>query len=109
MTILWPNNSGFNIISINIRSISPLTKLSKFKSVISNFYKLPAVISVQETWFKRDIVQIYELPGYKSVHCCRSDGHGGTPLYIRDILNFGDVVCLSEVVIRYHRFKVGRC
>lgn len=78
------NNDLLNIISINIRSISSILKFNKFRTLIAKFSKLPAVIAVQETWFKQNIVQIYSIPGYKAVHCCRSDHFGGTSVFVHE-------------------------
>lgn len=70
------NRSSFNAVSVNIRSISAIDKFNKFKFLISKFPILPNVISVQETWLKKGYEQLYEIPGYNVVHCCRDDGYG---------------------------------
>lgn len=107
------NTNCFNIISVNIRSISSIAKFNRFKAMISKLFTLPAVIAVQETWFKSDVARIYNIPGYKSVHCCRYDGYGGTSLFIRENLQFTDVECKSEgfidsIVLKLQDVKVDR-
>lgn len=82
------SSSLFNIISVNIRSLSSISKFNKFKNVVTTFPKLPDVIAVQETWINQDLVQLYNLPCYKSIHCCRSDTYGGTSVFIRDDIHF---------------------
>lgn len=74
------NSNSFNIISFNIRSVSSIGKFDQFKELIARLPKLPDVIALQETWFNKDITQIYEIPGFTNVHCCREDGYGGTSL-----------------------------
>lgn len=85
-----------NIISINIRSVSSVGKFDKFKSLIASFSKLPDVIAIQETWFQKETMQLYNIPGSASVHCCRMDGYGGTSLFINKQLNYCLQVCKSD-------------
>lgn len=73
----------FSIVSLNVRSISSISKFNKFKTIITQFSKLPDIICIQETWFESTLIQLYNIPGYNSVHCCRSDGYGGTSVFIR--------------------------
>lgn len=89
------NYPFLNIISINIRSISSLVKFNKFKSLVSSLLRLPDIIVVQETWFKKDLLNIYSIPGYKGVHCCRDDAYGGVSLYISEDLKFSVHSCKS--------------
>lgn len=90
---------SLNILSINIRSISSVTKFNKFKNMISSFNKLPSVICIQETWFQSELVNLYKIPGYSTVHCCRRDGYGGTSVYIRDQLEYNVELCESNLFI----------
>lgn len=90
------NNNFFDIISVNIRSISSVNKFNQFKSIIVKLEQLPNIIAVQETWFQSDLVQIYNIPGYNAVHCCRHDGYGGTSLYIRDNIRFSVESCETK-------------
>lgn len=93
------NDKFFNILSVNIRSISSINKFNRFKSIIVQFHDLPDIIAVQETWFQSDLAQIYNIPGYNAVHCCRHDGYGGTSLYVRDYLRFNVEFCESKLNI----------
>ena len=77
------NNQFFNILSVNIRSISSVDKFNKFRSLIAQLNDLPNVIAVQETWFQSDLVQIYNIAGYNAVHCCRFDGWWDLNVYKR--------------------------
>ncbi|XP_075163372.1 uncharacterized protein LOC142236006 [Haematobia irritans] len=104
--------SYFNIMSINIRSLSSVSKFNKFKSLISQLPQLPSVIAIQETWFQKDLVQVYDIPGYKAVHSCRFDSYGGTSIYIRNLLPFSVMEITSEgfidsVVLRLNDVKVN--
>lgn len=90
------NSNYFNLISINVRSVSSLGKFNKFKLLLSQFHKLPNVIAMQETWFSANCVNLYSIPGYKAVHCCRSDGYGGTSIFIAENLIYNVVVNRSE-------------
>lgn len=105
------NINHFNILSVNIRSISSIAKFNKFRSLISSLRILPAVLAVQETWFSSDVAQIYNIPGYKVIHCCRSDGYGGTSVFIREHLQVLDVQCeslgfIDSIVLKLSDFKI---
>lgn len=95
-TISKKNYNFFNIISVNVRSISSINKFNKFKSVLSNFHKLPDIIAIQETWFSKDCVNLYSIPGYCAVHCCRGDGYGGTSFYLANNLSYKLVLNSSD-------------
>lgn len=88
-------NNYFNIISINIRSISSINKFNNFRNTIASFPYLPSLICVQETWFQRELLQLYDISGYNAVHCCRNDGYGGTTIYIRNNLQYSVDICES--------------
>lgn len=77
-----------NILSVNIRSVSSIGKFNKFKYELSKFTMLPDVIAVQETWFSKQCINLYSIPGYEVVHCCRKDGYGGTSVFVKSNLNF---------------------
>lgn len=106
------NSNFFNIVSINFRSVSSVDKFNKFKSLIASFPKLPDIIAVQETWFEKDITQIYKLPGFNSVHCCREDAYGGTTIYINKNIQFTIDICKSSnyverIVVTLNSVKIG--
>ncbi|XP_075158035.1 uncharacterized protein LOC142231305 [Haematobia irritans] len=67
-----------------MRSISSINKFNKLRSLIVKFPILPNVVCIQETWLKKDIVQIYDLEEYRAVHCCRDDSYRGTTIYVRN-------------------------
>lgn len=103
--------SHFNIISVNVRSISSINKFNKFKTIINSFPQLPNVIAIQETWFSSDLVQIYGIPGYNCIHCCRGDSYGGTSVYIRENFQFTVNVCESKmfcemIVLTLENYKI---
>lgn len=95
-----------NILSINVRSVSSLDKFNKFKEMLSNLKVLPDVIAVQETWFNNNLKQIYDVPGFSSVHCCRQDGYGGTSLYVNLKLIYTVETCKSEDFVDYIAVKI---
>lgn len=78
----------FNIVSLNVRSASSLRKFNQLRNFICELYKLPDIIAIQETWFASCTASIYEIQGFNSVHSCRTDGFGGTSIYIRANLNY---------------------
>lgn len=103
--------NNLQILSINIRSISSLTKFNKFKTLIATFSKLPSIICIQETWFQHDIVDLYTIPGYNNIHCCRSDGYGGTSVYIHKDINYSVELCesvnyIESIVISLNDHKI---
>lgn len=86
----------FSFVSINMRSISSITKFNKFKSIIAKLPRLPNIIAIQETWFHKDLVQLYNISGYNAIHSCRSDGYGGTSIFINNNLKYKIKVCESK-------------
>lgn len=72
----------FNVISINARSVASISKFNRFRNEISKFSKLPAIIAIQETWFSSQMLNLYSIFGFDAVNCSRSDGFGGTTIYI---------------------------
>lgn len=99
-------NNFFNVISVNIRSISSIDKFNKFKSLIAQFEILPNIIAVQETWFQKDTSQIYNIPGYNAIHCCRYDGYGGISLFIKDTFTYTVEYCESKQFFEAIRISV---
>lgn len=91
-----PQTSNISIFTINIRSISSISKFNKFKTLIANFPQLPAIICIQETWFQEDCLDLYKIPGYKNVNCCRNDGYGGTSIYVKENIEYSVDLCESE-------------
>lgn len=100
------NGNFFNIMSVNIRSISSVVKFNAFKSLVAQLPILPNVIAIQETWFQSDLTQIYKIPGYNAVHCCRFDGYGGTTLYIRENILYTTELCESKHFIEAIRITL---
>lgn len=83
------NSKNFlNILSVNIRSVSSINKLNKFKYELSQLVKLPDIITIQETWFNEKCKNLYAIPGYESVHCCRKDGYGGNSIFVKSQFNY---------------------
>lgn len=105
------NINFLNIMSINVRSVSSLDKFNKFKTLVASFPKLPDIIAIQETWFKNEITQLYTIPGFECIHCCRDDGYGGTSLYINRDIQYTVEICKSanfvEIInVRLCNFKI---
>lgn len=90
------NYDFVNVLSINTRSVSSISKFNKFKEELSNFTKLPNIIAIQESWFDELCVQLYNIPGYEAIHCCRSDGYGGTSLYLSKNMKYEVLAKRSE-------------
>lgn len=106
------NFNYFNILSINIRSVSSVEKFNQFKTFLAGFPKLPDIIAIQETWFRNDLTQLYSIPGFLNVHCCRQDGYGGTSVYIKQNLHYSVDVSKSEcflelITITLNNFKIN--
>lgn len=99
------------ILSVNTRSVSSISKFNKFKNELSKFSKLPDVVAIQESWFNERYVQLYNIPGYEAIHCCRDDGYGGASLYLstrlkyevltKKSVNFIDFIIIRMPEIRF--------
>lgn len=63
----------FNVMSVNVRSVSSINKFNLFKNYISQFIKLPDVIAIQETWFSSQYLELYSIGGFNAIHCDRYD------------------------------------
>lgn len=90
------NKKFFNILSVNIRSVSSISKFNKFKYELSKFKELPDIIAIQETWFDKQCINLYSIFGYEVVNCCRKDGYGGTSVFVKSVLNYKVKQNLSE-------------
>lgn len=63
------NKCCLNIISVNIRRVSSICKFNKFKYKLSKISRLPDIIAIQETWFNKQYLNLYTIPGYQVIHC----------------------------------------
>lgn len=90
------SSSFLDILCLNIRSVSSISKFNKFKYELSKFSKLPDIIAVQETWISMSLASLYFIPGYEVVHCCRKDGYGGTSIFIKAGLKYSVRISNSE-------------
>lgn len=97
------NFDNLTIFSLNARSLSSIYKFNSFKNLIFSLKKLPKIILVQETCFSEEMQNIYTIPGYTAVNCCRSDGYGGLSFFVDTeiavkveyIYNVGDCQAVS--------------
>lgn len=106
------NMMSLIIFSLNVRSISSIDKFNKFKSLITQLPWLPNIIAIQETWLSKDLVQLYNIAGYKSIHCCRPDGYGGTSIFIQENLQYTVDICEStnffdSIIVTLNKVKVN--
>lgn len=85
------NSHNFNILSLNARSLSSINKFNSFRNILFELDDLPKVISIQETWFNKDLVQLFNIDNFSAVHSCRDDSYGGVSIYIHKSLKF-DVI-----------------
>lgn len=90
------NSNDFNILSVNVRSISSIDKFNRFKSELCLLSVMPDIIAVQETWYDKNYINLYSIEGFTAVHCCRSDSYGGTSIYINQSLEFRVIVNRSN-------------
>lgn len=81
------NETSLKIIQINIRGLNDLDKLDSLCIFLRNLKTCVDVIVVGETWIKQDRSQFYNIPGYKSIHSCRSKSSGGLAVFIRNDIN----------------------
>lgn len=94
--IIKNNLNFFCIFSLNIRSVSSLSKFNRFRYELSRIAKLPDIITIQETWFSKECIQLYSLPGYQEIHCCRSDGFGGNSVFVKSEVRHRILLNCSE-------------
>lgn len=84
----YPLNCKFSVASFNIQSAAKLTKFNEFKNMIYLIPKMPDIIVIQETWFSKETINLYNIKGYEAVHSCRPDNHGGLSIFIKECLYF---------------------
>lgn len=102
----------FNVMSVNVRSVSSINKFNLFKNYISQFIKLPDVIAIQETWFSSQYLELYSIGGFNAIHCDRYDGYGGTTLFVNSKLKYRTVFNKSDgnlevVAVEFPDIKVN--
>lgn len=95
------NENLLNILSVNVRSISSITKFNIFRNQICILQTIPAIIAVQETWFDAKCLRLYSIPGFNAIHCCRNDNYGGTTIYVNQSLNYNILANCSEDYLDY--------
>lgn len=82
------NNNNVNMLNLNAQSLSSIKKFDKFKELLSKINLNIHIIVVQETWFKEELTQIYQISGYNEIFSCREDGYGGVAIYVRDDIEY---------------------
>ena len=91
-------------VSINVQGlISKFEKLSSFLFSLSDKFKLPDVVCIQETWLKNDI-EAPILPNYHPfIHNCRANSRGGgVGFYVRESLSYTTNSAYSTFVERIY-------
>ena len=86
---------------LNIRSIQNIIyKLNNYS--ISLDIKF-SIIGLTKTWLKEEMLELYELPEYKSIHLTRPSrkGGGGVSLYVQKITEYME--CLFAEVMSQTR------
>lgn len=106
------NNDSLHVLSINTRSVSSISRFNKFKNEMSKFSKLPDIVAIQESWINESCIQLYNIPSYESIHCCRSDGFGGASIYVSkhikfEVLDKDSSDFLDYVVISLPEIKIN--
>lgn len=87
-------SSNLLVLLLNARSISSMDKFNNLKSILFTFLKRPSIIIIGETWFGENLVNMYNIPGYKAYHSCRRDCYGGLSIYVLDHI----LVCRSVII-----------
>lgn len=78
------SNDTFKFVLLNARSISSMDRYESFKELLSILDCKFDIIVVCETWIKEDLISMYELENYHSLHSCRkNEGNGGVAIYYR--------------------------
>jgi len=79
--------NNFTIIQINVRSIKQ--NFMALTNFINTFNVHPTIISMAETWLKKDEDRFYNIPGYNFVSHPRLDKvGGGVGFYISNKFNY---------------------
>lgn len=79
------NPGQLRIMQINARSCASLNKFDEIKTIINSSTGVIDIIVISETWFKRDLLCLYDLSGYACVHSCRHMRiGGGLSIYIKE-------------------------
>ena len=81
------NATKFNILELNIRSFPK--NFENFILLFNPVLEAIDCIVITETWFTSNNVDMYNIPGFKSVHNYRVRKRGGgVSIYIRDNIMF---------------------
>uniref|UniRef100_A0A1W7R639 Putative tick transposon n=1 Tax=Aedes albopictus TaxID=7160 RepID=A0A1W7R639_AEDAL len=82
------NSAGLNMVQINLRGINRFEKLDSLCIFLQGLPIVVDVLVIGETWIKASRQKYYNIPGFSSIHSCRTTSSGGLAVFIRNGLNF---------------------
>ena len=81
------DDDNFSICHLNTRSIPK--NFDNLRDYLSNLSINFSIIAISETWLNSDTCNLYDLPGYNSVHNVRNSKRGGgVSIFARNNLSF---------------------
>lgn len=86
------NKNCYRILQANIQSLGE-NKGELIKELKNNEY-FAAVLS--ETWTKENLMRQYNINGFCKIIQSRDDGYGGVAIFLKNTLNFKQVVLTSS-------------
>lgn len=90
-------NECLSVYHMNVQRVSRLEKFDKLKQHIDMFERKPDIMSFVETWFLQtetgelndgNAIRLFEVEGYQSVFCSRTQRSAGIAIFIKNGLNF---------------------
>lgn len=97
---------------MNIRSVRSYLKIDNIEHYVQ--LNNPHLILLTETWLRDDEAKYYQVPGYYSLHKCRKSRGGGVSIFIREGIDFQELIIDSKseidncdlVLCKLNQFKV---
>lgn len=71
------------VMYTNAQSCANMRTHDEIKLFIENCGHAIDIIIIAETWYKKNETQIYDIPGYSSIHSCRPGRGGGLSMYVK--------------------------
>lgn len=92
------NQASMKMLLLNPWSISSMQKFGQFKELMHYLDTDFDVMTLPESWLCESLTQIYDIPGYQSLHSCRKDtGKGGVAFYYSQRHHLLSSKIISEV------------
>lgn len=109
-------NTFLSVYHMNVQRVSRLEKFDRLRQHIDMFENKPDILSFVETWFLQtetgelsdgNAIRLFEIEGYQSVFCSRTQRSAGIAIFIKEGLNF-DVLRKDHGPVSYVHLALSK-